>query len=69
MNTCKEINDKIAFYTRYYVEELIESNGLSQEELAKTWCGTGWPKRIHLQQAACKDNNEAALISFFTSAQ
>ena len=35
MSNCIEYNDRIAFHPGYYIKEIVEERGLTQEELAK----------------------------------
>lgn len=37
MNNYIEYNDKIAFHPGYYIKEIVDESGLTQEILRKDW--------------------------------
>ena len=37
MSNYVEYNDKIAFHPGYYIKEMIDESGLTQEDFANAW--------------------------------
>lgn len=46
MSNCMEYNDRMAFHPGYYIKEMVEDSGLTQEDFAKRFDIT--PENLNL---------------------